>query len=622
MKSIKQLFLCCALFVLFLCLTPAQAQASAFAYDIENYDVSIRVTPQNTYEITEKLRVNFKEERHGIYRKIPLENEVERADGSTSITHARISDIDCGEDDYSTSRENDNLVIQIGDEDVTLTGLYDYTVSYQYHMGNDVLPDIDEFYFNIIGSGWTDTTISNVTFTIQMPDSFDEENLGMSYGAYGSENYEDLYYYIEDNTIYGELDPSVTLGPRECVTVRLELPEGYFVKTDTTPWFAYIAIVLGILSIIAAFLMWWFIGRDDPVVETIEYHAPDGMNCLELAFAYKGHATNQDVIPLLIELARQGYISISCENKKGTDFSITLMRSSYEGTKENERLFFDGLKKIATGPVIHKSDLKDRFYKTPEAILKTINTPENKTKLFHSNSLNKGWILWVLAVVVFGFAYFLPGYQYSYDWLEVGFGLMSIGVFGVSIYMLCADTGQKLGLLIGAFPLLLSIGLSYLFVWIPVTYADRWYQIACIFSYITCAILVFFSAFLTKRTPYGTEILGRIRGFKRFLETAEKERLEMLVEENPDYFYEILPYTYVLNVSDKWVKNFKSIACEPPSWYTNDNDSYFDIIAFQHIMNSTIASASNSMTSSPESASSSGGGFSGGGSGGGGGGSW
>ena len=133
----------------------------------------------------------------------------------------------------------------------------------------------------------------------------------------------------------------------------------------------------------------------------------------------------------------------------------------------------------------------------------------------------------------------------------------------------------------------------------------------------------YFSArFLTKRTPYGTEILGRIRGFKRFLETAEKERLEMLVEENPDYFYEILPYTYVLNVSDKWVKNFKSIACEPPSWYTNDNDSYFDIIAFQHIMNSTIASASNSMTSSPESASSSGGGFSGGGSGGGGGGAW
>ena len=47
-------------------------------------------------------------------------------------------------------------------------------------MGNDVLPDMDEFYFNIIGPGWQDTTISNVTFTIQMPGAFDEENLGIT----------------------------------------------------------------------------------------------------------------------------------------------------------------------------------------------------------------------------------------------------------------------------------------------------------------------------------------------------------------------------------------------------------------------------------------------------------
>ena len=161
-----------------------------------------------------------------------------RDDGSRSTIHARVSGIDCGEDDYSTSREGDYLVIQIGDEDTTLTGRYNYTVSYQYHMGNDVLPDMDEFYFNIIGPGWQDTTISNVTFTIQMPGAFDEENLGMTSGVYGSGNYEDLYYYIEDNTIYGELDSSVTLQPNECVTVRLELPEGYFVKTDTTPWLA------------------------------------------------------------------------------------------------------------------------------------------------------------------------------------------------------------------------------------------------------------------------------------------------------------------------------------------------------------------------------------------------
>ena len=113
MKYLKHILLCCSFFILLLCLIPAQAQASKYTYNIEKYDVSIRVTPQNTYEITEKLTVNFKTEHHGIYRRIPLENEVGRDDGSRSTIHARVSGIDCGEDDYSTSREGDYLVIQI-----------------------------------------------------------------------------------------------------------------------------------------------------------------------------------------------------------------------------------------------------------------------------------------------------------------------------------------------------------------------------------------------------------------------------------------------------------------------------------------------------------------------------
>ena len=82
MKYLKHILLCCSFFILLLCLIPAQAQASKYTYNIEKYNVSIRVTPQNTYEITEKLTVNFKTEHHGIYRRIPLENEVGRDDGA------------------------------------------------------------------------------------------------------------------------------------------------------------------------------------------------------------------------------------------------------------------------------------------------------------------------------------------------------------------------------------------------------------------------------------------------------------------------------------------------------------------------------------------------------------
>ena len=97
--------------------------------------------------------------------------------------------------------------------------------------------------------------------------------------------------------------------------------------------------------------------------------------------------------------------------------------------------------------------------------------------------------------------------------------------------------------------------------------------------------------------------------------------------ENPSYFYDILPYTYVLGVSSKWIKKFESINVEPPDWYSGYDP--FTYNRFSHFLNDTITTANASMVSTPSSSGStysgggfSGGGFSGGGSGGGGGGSW
>ena len=130
---------------------------------------------------------------------------------------------------------------------------------------------------------------------------------------------------------------------------------------------------------------------------------------------------------------------------------------------------------------------------------------------------------------------------------------------------------------------------------------------------------------LRRRTPYGAEILGRIRGFKRFIKLGKKEQLEALVEKNPKYFYDILPYAYVLGVSHKWIKD---IVWQSPSWY--DSTTAFDIHSFGTSMTRTMRNVSTVMHSSPSSgvdsfgssSGSSGGGSSGGGSGGGGGGAW
>ena len=47
---------------------------------------------------------------------------------------------------------------------------------------------------------------------------------------------------------------------------------------------------------------------------------------------------------------------------------------------------------------------------------------------------------------------------------------------------------------------------------------------------------------------------------------VEKDRIEKLVMDNPNVYYDILPYAYVLGISDKWINKFEKYIVEPPVW--------------------------------------------------------
>lgn len=69
------------------------------------------------------------------------------------------------------------------------------------------------------------------------------------------------------------------------------------------------------------------------------------------------------------------------------------------------------------------------------------------------------------------------------------------------------------------------------------------------------------------RTADNLNVYGKICSFKTFLIEAELDKLETLVEEDPDYFYDILPYCYILRITEKLKPKFDRIALDGPSWY-------------------------------------------------------
>lgn len=624
----------------------------SYEYVIDKYNIDIIVNENNTFDITETITAYFNVSKHGIFRTIPLKNTITRLDGTTSKNRVQISNLSV-DNEYTTSRENGNYKIKIGSASRTLTGEQTYVIKYTYNIGKDPIKDYDELYYNIIGTDW-DTVIGNVTFNITMPKEFDSSKLGFSSGTLGSTNNSKVKYSVNGNKISGSYNGILEVG--EALTIRSELPDGYFVDAGLNINFMdYIMFLIPILFLGVAIFLWYKFGRDDQVVETVEFYPPAGFNSLEVGFLYKGKAENQDVTSLLIYLANKGYIKIAETEEKSLfskfkGFKITKLKE-YDGNNVNEQIFLNGLftKRASFTSLFSKTpetptdninevtsmDLYDNFYITMGKILSNINNKENKNKIFEKSASGKTVFIVLMIIATYCLITIPPIFTYGEPatlifallFPGIGFSLMFSMLFGgtQTIYVNGRAThssiGTKLfGLVWGG----MFGGMPWAFMVLPALLQDFTYLIGYIIG-LGCVLgMVICIKYLPKRTPYGNEILGKLRGFRNFLETAEKDRLEAMVMQDPSYFYNILPYTYVLGVSDKWIKKFETISLQAPSWY--DSPTEFNVVTFGTFMNNTMTSAQSVMSSSPSSdssgGSSSGGGSSGGGSGGGGGGSW
>lgn len=597
-------------------------------YDITKYDVEIVVDEHNKYGIKENIDTYFNVSKHGIIRRIPLYNNIIRQDGTRERNRVLISNVHVNEE-FASSRENNNYVLKIGSADKTINGKHSYTISYDYDIGLDKNNKYDELYFNIIGTNW-DTDISNVTFKITMPKEFDASKLGFSYGEYGESNTDNISYDVDGNVITGSFEGTLLAG--EGLNVRMELPEGYFIRKSVGSsllecWY----YVIPILGVLISYLIWKKYGKDDQVVDVVSFYPPENMNSLDVAFAKKGSVNSNDAVSLLVYLASKGYIKIVEDKKSKSRFTIQKVKE-YDGNNKEEELFFRGLfKKVWDS--ISSDELNESFYLTINSILTKKNSTANRKEIFNNKSSNKRYILFLFMLITSSLSTIIPALGYKLS--DVIFSIIICNLIGIVALIIvgiiydnnCTKKGLNSALGFAFFFVLALAVANFTIIGFEYIYYDTVYLIGFILCMVCTYLIYFFYLIVTKRTEYGNKVLGEVNGFKKFLETAEKDKLESLVHDDPSYFYNILPYAYVLGVSDAWIKQFEGIAIAPPDWY--ESADTFDYYRFNRSLNRTIHSASRVMNSVPQSSGGSssgggfsGGGFSGGGSGGGGGSSW
>lgn len=552
----------------FLLITSIFADAG---YIIDNYNVDVKIDEKSIYSVEESIRVDFLQPRRGIYRVIPEE---------FNGREIKISDIKTNAPTVAKD-EGNYIYLRMGDPNRYITGIKDYIIKYRYNIGWDRDSNFDEVYYNLIGNDW-DTDIKKVEFKIELPKKFDANRVNFTVGPYGSRDTEGVKWRVDGNTIVGYT--TVTLKPKESVTIALPLPEGYFNFTEEKIIYF---IFKGVLYLIYLIIPLIAIGllkkyRDkESVIQTVEFYPPDGLTPTEVGYYIDGIIHSKDLTSLIFYWANMGYLKINELKKSGIftsgEFEIEFLKERLDSKKDFEKYMYNALSAYKNSENrVNIRDLRNKFYKHIDkaAEILEIDLIMNKKTLYSSKSLRAGntmrTSILFIAAASFGYFYY----------------------FGI------------------------TQGVSTL--------------ITVICGMVSALVTLAISGKIKSKTEYGMEIYGRILGFKRFLETAEKRKLEMLLEENPSYFYNILPYTIVLGVSDIWADKFKDLVVEPPQWYGGSSvGDAFVLGMFMGSFNNSLSAFNDTMLSAPKApsnfgggGSSMGGGSSGGGAGGGGGGSW
>lgn len=559
-KKTLTAFLC----VLFL--FPTLTSASEL---IEEYIVDIDINKDSSITILETITYNFGENRRrGIFREIPVKYETTVGKRGVDLEVVSVSR-DGYVEDYTERNDGGNRVVKIGDPDVYISGKHVYRITYNVEGAFNSFEEYDELYWNAIGSGW-EFPIKESKVTVRAPGEI--ESAACYEGVLGVKT------ECRNTVIGGSFFEAnvIDLAPYNGVTIAVALPK----QTVTVPGFLErlfrvvknnIILLLPIIVLAAMYNVWDTKGRDAKGRGTIipQYEPQAGLTPLFLGSIVDGTLNTHDITAGIVYLAEQGYITIGRSEKKrflgsNIDYAMTWI-GDFDELNKKEQLVVALLfgEHVFKGETVTLSDLKkDQSLERKRKELIAYIDKELKDQGYFASSPRNTRMKWL--------------------------------AFGTSILT----------------------ALSY------ISFAMS--AVAGVAVFLSGLVIVVFGIFMPKLTKKGALAREHILGFKKFMNVAEKERLDFhnAPERTNHEFMKNLPFAIALGVEKKWAEQFKGLEMVDPTWYSGGSFGDFNPIVFASDMTSFDSSMKAGVTAAQGGSGTSGGGFSGGGVGGGGGGSW
>ena len=566
---------------------------------IKSFDSNILIARDSSLAIVEDVRVDFGSlEKHGIFRTIPLRYRYDEThDRYYEITVNYVTD-GTQRVPYTTSIDNDNEVIKIGDPNVLISGAQHYVIGYRVVGAMNSFQDHDELFWNVDGALWPvpkQTVSAAVTFdggSLQKAACYEGPTGSTASCTVRTTNTAAAFLSTRELASGEQMSIAIALAkgavnvpPPMLEARKREFPQDAFALNPLTIGIALLVLLAGLGLI---FRFWYLHGRDrayltryysappgtkerleplfqhEPVV--VEFEPPQKLRPAQLGVVLDESADPKDVTATIVDLAVRGFLTIADipEMFGRHDWQLTQRQADTSTLLPYEKTLLGGL--FDGRQQVKISELKGKFQPTLRSAESQIYADAMDHRFF-----------------------------------QVRPDLVRIGTAGVALLFLLAGAGLTFILGIGFGGGIIGAALV-----------------------VDAAVLLLVHRAMASRTASGREVMQKTLGFRLYLDTAEKYRQQFA--EKAEIFTQLLPYAIVFGVVGKWAKAFEGIDTSQAnsSWYVGN--APFQAALLSSNLESMNSSLANAIAASPPSSGSSsgfgGGGFSGGGGGGGGGGSW
>ncbi|WP_127144744.1 DUF2207 domain-containing protein [Pelagibacterium montanilacus] len=603
---------------------------------IRSFETAIVVQPDTSVQIIETITVNAEGQsiQRGIFRDIPTVLETD--DGGQIRSTIRVQSVtrNGSAEPYSLENIHNGRRIRIGDPDIRIgRGVHRYQIRYTMDRAARMFGDRDEIYWNATGNFW-EFSINQATAVVTLPEGATISDLAVFTGPQGAVESEASIERLSDRQ--ARFVTTSRLAPYEGMTVAvafepgiLSAPEGfdafgYWLSDNRDFWVP--ALLLAIVFVYNGWA-WSTVGRD-PARGVIfpRFHAPKGFSPALTHYVHRmGWASSgwSAFSAALVSLATKGLIEIEARGKTTTLMATPMAPPDDLPPGEEVILRYLRGKDMVTIDKEHGPELAEQRVAFTRAI-----EGENRKVYF-----NNHYIYTVAGAVIGGLGLLVMGLADVLDPELIFLSLfITMGASGVAASLRGLWQGDTLGKLR---PVLFVVYGLFMFGGLMTDFLTALQSsFAVIAAGLIVATTIVFGVLMRAPTLHGRQVMDEIEGFKMYLETAEKERLNF--QDEPEMsvarFETILPYAMALGVEKPWAERFENdlvrhaVRDAPrsysPAWYHGSRFSGGRLAATMGGLAAGLSSAMVAAQPAKSSGSGFSGGSSGGGGGGGGGGGW